>query len=231
MSDDLDNRRPLAVRDASFARWMAGRLAEAKASPDAISAMSVAFAALGAALMMAAGGLEDGVRAAALILAALCIQGRLLCNLLDGMVAVEHGRSGPAGPVWNELPDRIADVLLLAGAGYGARTAGLEGADAFGWIAAVLAVLTAYVRELGRGLGQPADFSGPMAKQHRMAALTVACLVSAAEPLWGGVGQMLLVGLLVIAAGTLVTVVRRTRNLVQGLRNAAAPPRESGNGA
>jgi phosphatidylglycerophosphate synthase len=208
---------------------MAGRLAGAKASPDAISAMSVAFAGLGAALMMAAGGLEGGFRAAVLILAALCIQGRLLCNLLDGMVAVEHGRSGPAGPVWNELPDRVADVLLLAGAGYGARTAGLHGADAFGWIAAVLAVMTAYVRELGRGLDQPADFSGPMAKQHRMAALTATCLVSAAEPLWGGTGQMLLVGLLVIAAGTLVTVVRRTRTLVRGLRESAAHPRESGN--
>ena len=218
MTDDLDNRRPLGVRDTAFARWLAGGLARGKASPDAISAMSVAFAALGATLMMLAGGLEGGFRAAALIAAALCIQGRLLCNLLDGMVAVEHERAGPAGPVWNELPDRIADVLLLAGAGYGARTAGLEGADALGWIAAVLAVLTAYVRELGRGLGQPADFSGPMAKQHRMAALTAACGISALEPLWGGTGQMLLVGLLVIAAGTLVTVVRRTRNLVRGLR-------------
>jgi len=219
MTQDLDNRRPLAVRDTGLARWMAGRLAEAKASPDVISALSVAFAALGAALIMAAGGLEGGMRAAALVLAALCVQARLLCNLLDGMVAVEHGRSGSAGPVWNELPDRVADVLLLAGAGYGARTAGLHGADAFGWIAAVLAVLTAYVRELGRGLGLPADFSGPMAKPQRMAALTAACLVSAAEPLWGGTGQVLLLGLLAIAVGTLVTVVRRTRNLARGLRD------------
>jgi phosphatidylglycerophosphate synthase len=218
MTDDLDNRRPLAVRDAAFARRLARRLADAKVSPDTISAMSVAFALLGGALMMASGVFEGFARALALIVAALCVQGRLLCNLLDGMVAVEHGRAGPAGPVWNELPDRVADVLLLAGAGYGAWTAGLDGGDALGWIAAVLAVLTAYVRELGRGLGQPADFSGPMAKQHRMAALTLTCVVSAVEPLWGGKGQMILVGLLVVAVGTLVTVVRRTRNLVRGLR-------------
>jgi phosphatidylglycerophosphate synthase len=216
---DPDNRRPLAVRDAAFARRLARRLAAAKVSPDLISATSVAFAVLGGALMMASGAFEGLARAAVLILAALCVQGRLLCNLLDGMVAVEHGRAGPAGPVWNELPDRVADVLLLAGAGYGAQTAGLDGADALGWIAAVLAVMTAYVRELGRGLGQPADFSGPMAKQHRMAALTLTCLVSALEPLWGGKGQMILVGLLVIAIGTLVTVARRTRNLVRGLRS------------
>lgn len=218
MTDDLDNRRPLAVRDAALARWLARRLAAAKVSPDLISATSVAFALLGGALLMASGTFEGFARAPLLVVAALCVQGRLLCNLLDGMVAVEHGRAGPAGPIWNELPDRVADVLLLAGAGYGAATAGQNGGEALGWIAAVLAVVTAYVRELGRGLGQPADFSGPMAKQHRMAALTATCLVSALEPLWGGEGQMILVGLLVIAVGTLVTVARRTRNLARRLQ-------------
>ena len=219
MTQDLDNRRPLKVRDAAFARRMARSLAEAKVEPDAISATSVAFAVLGGALLMTAGALDGGLfRAALFVLAALCIQGRLLCNLLDGLVAVEHGRGGSAGPIWNELPDRIADVLLLAGAGYGVQSAGIDGGTAVGWIAAVLAVLTAYVRELGRGLGQPADFSGPMAKQQRMATLTAFCLVSAFEPLWRGHGQMLLCGLAVIAAGTLVTVVRRTWNLAHGLR-------------
>ncbi|MBC7667171.1 MAG: CDP-alcohol phosphatidyltransferase family protein [Gemmatimonadaceae bacterium] len=218
MTDDLDNRRPLKVRDAPFARRLAQRLADAKITPDAISAMSVAFALLGGALLAVSGAFDGFVRGACLVLGAACIQGRLLCNLLDGMVAVEHGRASKAGPVWNELPDRVADVFLLAGAGYGAQTAGLVGADALGWIAAVLAVLTAYVRELGRGLGLPADFSGPMAKQHRMAALTVTCGISAFDPLWGGQAQVLVVGLAAIAIGTLVTVVRRTRNLVRGLK-------------
>jgi phosphatidylglycerophosphate synthase len=231
MSQDLDNRRPLKVRDAAFARRLAQRLAEAKVSPDAVSAASVAFAALGAALLMTAGGLDGWLaRALVLVLAAVCVQARLLCNLLDGLVAVEHGRGGPAGPIWNELPDRVSDVLLLAGAGYGVQTAGLGGGAAVGWIAAVLAMLTAYVRELGRGLGRPADFSGPMAKQQRMAVLTVFCVISVFEPLWRGQGQMLMCGLAVIAAGTLVTVVRRTRNLTIGLRanpKTSAHPGES----
>ena len=219
MTQDLDNRRPLKIRDAAFARRLAERLAEAKVSPDAISATSVAFAALGAALLMTAGGLDGWLlRGLVLLLAAACIQARLLCNLLDGLVAVEHRRGGSAGPIWNELPDRVADVLLLAGAGYAAQTAGVGGGAAIGWIAAVLAVLTAYVREVGRGLGRPADFSGPMAKQQRMATLTAFCAISVFEPLWRGHGQMLLCGLLVIAAGTLVTVVRRTRNLARELR-------------
>jgi phosphatidylglycerophosphate synthase len=79
-------------------------------------------------------------------------------------------------------------------------------------------VLTAYVRELGRGLGQPADFSGPMAKQQRMAVLTAFCVISVFEPLWRGDGLVLLCGLVMIAAGTLVTVVKRTGNLARGLR-------------
>jgi phosphatidylglycerophosphate synthase len=168
---------------------------------------------------MTAGGLEGWLfRGLVLLLAAVCIQARLLCNLLDGLVAIEHGRGGSAGPIWNELPDRVADVLLLAGAGYGVQTAGVGGGVEIGWIAAVLAVLTAYVRELGRGLGQPADFSGPMAKPQRMVTLIAFCLISMFEPLWRGHGQMLLCGLLVIAAGTLVTVVRRTMNLARALR-------------
>ena len=213
MTTDLENRRPLKTRSASWARAAAARLAKANVSPDAISCASVACAVLGGSLLMLAGGLGPAGRAAALIGAALCIQLRLLCNLLDGLVAVEHGKATPAGPLWNELPDRVADVLFLVGAGYGARTAGLHGAEAVGWLAAVLAVTTAYVRELGRGLGQPADFSGPMAKPHRMAALTIACLISLFEPIWGGNGQLMFAALAIIAVGTLITVVRRTRRL------------------
>jgi phosphatidylglycerophosphate synthase len=223
MTDETENRRPLKVRAARWPRALAAWLARAQVSPDTISMGSVAFAALGGALLMLAGGVGPGLRTAALIGAALCIQLRLVCNLLDGLVAVEHGKGTPAGPIWNELPDRLADVLLLVGAGYGARTAGLHGAEALGWAAGVLAVTTAYVRELGRGLDQPADFSGPMAKQQRMAALTIACGISVLEPLWGGGGQVMVVALAVIAVGTLITVVRRTRRLAIRLSDGAAP--------
>ncbi|HYG27908.1 MAG TPA: CDP-alcohol phosphatidyltransferase family protein [Caulobacteraceae bacterium] len=212
---DPDNRRPLKSRGAGWANALAGVAGRARVSPDVISALSVCFAALGAALLLWSGAADPGAgRAALLIVAAVCIQLRLLCNLLDGMVAVEHGLGGPHGPIWNELPDRIADALLLVAAGYAAQ------AEWLGWLCAVLALLTAYVRELGRGLGKPADFSGPMAKPHRMAALTIACLIAAAEPLWGWHGQALLMALMVIAAGTALTVGRRTARLARSLREA-----------
>ncbi len=217
-----ENRRPLKTRGASWAQGLASALARAGLSPDAISAGSVLFAILGCVLFIKAGSAVGLTRGGLLIGAGVCIQLRLVCNLLDGMVAVEHGKGGPSGPIWNELPDRIADALFLVGAGYCAAASGLALGVPLGWAAAVLAVLTAYVRELGRGLGFPADFSGPMAKPHRMAALTATCAVAAFEPLWGWQGQALVVGLAIIVLGTIWTAARRTRTLAARLAAGAA---------
>ncbi len=221
MTLDLDNRRPLRSRDTGWARRGAAALARVGVRPDAVSAGAVVFALTGAAAFVASGLLQPVPRGQALILAALSIQARLVCNLMDGMVAVEHGQGGPHGPIWNELPDRIADALFLIGAGYGAARAGAAWAEPLGWLAAVLAVLTAYIRELGRALGHPADFSGPGAKPQRMAILTLAALIAAAEPLWGWRGQSLALGLALIVALAAVTAARRTLTLAARLRAAA----------
>lgn len=220
---DTDNRRPLKTRSAGWAGRMAAALGRARVRPNHISALSVAFAAVGASLFLMAGQSEGVGRSVCFVLAGVCIQLRLLCNMLDGMVAVEHGLGSPTGPIWNELPDRIADALFLAAAGYSVAPL-LPAGEWLGWLAVALALLTAYVRELGRGLGQPADFSGPMAKPHRMFVLTMTCLITALEPLWGGIGQVMLVGLAVIALGSLVTVWRRTARLGRALRDHPDAP-------
>src|SRR5215475_6504615 len=90
---------------------------------------------------------QPAMRAALLVVAAAGIQLRLLCNLLDGMVAVEGGRGTKSGEVFNDAPDRLADVLIFVGAGYALRWP--DWGSALGWAAAVVAVLTAYVRILG----------------------------------------------------------------------------------
>jgi phosphatidylglycerophosphate synthase len=220
--DETENRRPIAARGAGWAHRLAAWAAAGGASPDLISALSFAFAAFGGCLLLWSGAAQSPLlRAPLLIGAAVAIQLRLVCNLIDGMVAVEHRRGGTAGPIWNELPDRFSDVVLLAGAGYGVARAGIPlGAEA-GWICAALALITAYVRELGRGMGFAADFSGPMAKPHRMATLTAACLVGAVEALWGWHGEALMIGLVVIALGAAVTVARRTRTLARRLAERA----------
>jgi phosphatidylglycerophosphate synthase len=218
---DLENRRPIKARDTGWAKRFAATLAKAQVQPNLISATSVAFAVLGGALLAVSGVMPDWVRPVAMVVAAACIQGRLLCNLLDGMVAVEHGEGSKTGPIWNELPDRLADLMFLVGAGYSAYGLGHNLGPNLGWLAGSLALLTAYVRELGRGLGFPADFSGPMAKQQRMAALTILCLIAAVEPLWGGHGLVMVAGLVVIVALTGWTVIRRGSRLAQAL--AARP--------
>lgn len=213
----LENRRPLKTRSAGWAGALARALGQARVRPNHISALSVAFAAAGGAFLLMAGLSQGFGRGLLLVLAALCIQLRLLCNLLDGMVAVEHGLASATGPIWNELPDRVADLLFIVGAGYAAAVR-LPAGEWLGWMGGALAVMTAYVRELGRGLGLPADFSGPMAKPHRMFVLTVTCLIAAFEPLWGGRGEVLLAGLAVIVLGCLITLWRRTAHLARALR-------------
>ncbi|ENM5853165.1 CDP-alcohol phosphatidyltransferase family protein [Vibrio mimicus] len=207
------NRRPLAVRELKFTKCIAVWLSQKQITPNQISLMSIAFALLGCALLALYHYYPSPFW---LIVAALCIQARLLCNLFDGMVAVEGGKKTPAGELFNDVPDRIADPLLIIGAGF--VTASALGMT-LAWLCALLAVLTAYVRVLGVSMGGEADFRGPMAKQHRMALLTFSLLLIAAlsqlsEPpaflaySMDGVLTVMLVGLV-------ATVWRRLQHIYQ----------------
>ncbi|ECF0472671.1 CDP-alcohol phosphatidyltransferase family protein, partial [Salmonella enterica subsp. enterica] len=150
-----------------------------------------------------------------LILGALAIQGRLICNLLDGMVAVEGGLKSPAGAVYNELPDRIADTLIIIGVGYGLSIT-FPIAITLGWVAAFFAVMTAYIRVLGGSCGLEQRFTGPMAKQHRMALLTGIAIISAFIPAeWGA--WLCLVSLWIIIFGSVLTTILRTRQILRDL--------------
>ena len=151
--------------------------------PNTISIASVVCAAIAAAAFYAAAAASPALRSALLLVAAAAIQLRLLCNLLDGMLAVEEGLKTRTGDIYNDVPDRLADVLILAGAGYSVRY--VPGGVALGWAAAVAAVFTAYVRLLAGSLGATQHFIGPMAKQHRMFTVTLAALLSAAEAMLG----------------------------------------------
>jgi hypothetical protein len=78
--------------------------------------------------------------------------------------------------------------------------------------------LTAYVRATGGALGFPQDFRGPMAKPHRMAVLTAACLIGAAEAAWNGTHWTLIAAAIVIALGSAFTCATRTRAIAWALR-------------
>ena len=195
------SRRPLKSRSTRWAALAARFCLALGLGPDAISFLGIVFALAGAAAM-----LTEPAPSPWFLVAAACIQLRLAANLLDGMVALEGGRGGPTGAIWNEFPDRIEDSLLLVAAGYATPYPWL------GWLAALLAAVCAYVRLLGASLNQPQDFGGPMAKPHRMAALTLGCLAALA---WA---ESLTIALAVIVAGTLVTIALRLRRLGQAVR-------------
>ena len=203
MSDD-SNRRPIAARASGWARSISAALARSSVTPNQISMLSIVFAALGALMLWLATPL-------ALVVAAACIQLRLVCNLLDGMVAMEGGKKTPTGALYNEFPDRVADSLLIVALGYACGAAWL------GWLGALAAALTAYVRLAGGSLGLPQDFRGPMAKQHRMAVLTVACLLGAAELAFAQTYWALRIAAWIIALGALLTCATRSRAITAAL--------------
>lgn len=216
MADATKSRRPLQSRNRAWAIGAAALLARNGVGPNAISLASILFAAVAGAAMVAARDVGATLHALLMLAAAAGIQLRLLCNLLDGMVAVEGGRGSKSGEVFNDAPDRAADAILFVAAGYALPWPAWGGA--LGWSAALLAVLTAYVRLLGGALGRPQDFAGPMAKQHRMAVLTIACLGSIVESLlFGGRGWVLGVALAVIVLGSALTIARRLVRLVRAL--------------
>jgi phosphatidylglycerophosphate synthase len=205
-------RRPLASREKKWAQTLAQTLCRSGVSPNAISLFSLVFSVVAGIALWRSGDAANGLRAVLLLVAAAGIQLRLLCNLLDGMVAIEGGRRTPYGELFNDVPDRFADLIIFIGTGYG--LAAFAWGPALGWLAAAFAVLTAYVRLLGGSMGARQYFIGPMAKQHRMAVMTVACVLSTLEPLVGWHGQVLACALVVVVAGSIVTFVRRVARIV-----------------
>lgn len=142
-----------------------------------------------------------------LLFCALCIQARLLCNLLDGMIAIEGGKKTPTGVIFNELPDRVSDSILITALGHAANLGWL------GWTGALLALSTAYIRAFGGSLGLDQDFSGPMAKQHRMAVMTGGCIIASLEMAFLESAYSLALSSFIIAIGSALTCISRTRKI------------------
>lgn len=208
---DTSNRRFLKTRQKAWVAAFTRYLVRTRITPNQISLLSITFA-LGSGLAFYAFSLQQtGIW---LLFAAGGIQLRLLCNMMDGLVAVEGGKGTPSGELFNDIPDRFADVFILLGAGYAVNITALtqlaDGAGiALGWTAALLAVMTAYIRTLGGSLGAPISFMGPMAKQHRMGTLTASALLGMIETMLFGSHYAMIIGLSVIIIGSLITCYRR----------------------
>ena len=192
MAKDASNssgpaRRPIPARSSAWAGWLAGRIAATAVTPNQISLLSLAFSVAGGILIAWGAGWVCWVGAA------IIAQLRLLCNLLDGMVAMEGGKASRLGSLYNDLPDRLSDAALLIPLGYAAGSPWLGGPQR----SLQLSRPCACLRWIA---GQPQDFSGIMAKQHRMNVLCPRSNCSVVESSSGRAAIASFAGLILPAA-------------------------------
>lgn len=175
-------------------------LARRQVSPDAVTLAAVPVAALAAACLFGSPSLPG------LLLAVPVLAGaRLVLNLLDGALARRTERMHPRGELYNELGDRVADVLFLAPVAF------LPGADmATVLVGVLLAVLASYVGVASRAAGGRRIYRGILSKPGRMVLLgvfAIVVLVSGSDA-WGVFGVVLLAGASVTFVERIVIAIR-----------------------
>ncbi len=206
-----NTRRPLKVRGASWSKSIASYLSKKSITPNQISIASIFFAICSAIFILLIPSASSYQIWLFPILSALFIQMRLLSNLFDGMVALEGGKSTKSGELYNDIPDRISDSILFIALGYSITV--VSWSVELGYLVALFAMMTAYIRVLGSSMGAGSCFKGPMAKQHRMAIVTFALLINPFEIILFEQNYILLMALIVIAFGSFVTILNRTYSI------------------
>ena len=213
-----DTRRPIKTRNTNWAVKLACVLNNIGITPNQISIMSIFIACVtGGALLLVNYTSYSILKVILMLIAAGFIQLRLLCNLMDGMVAVEHNQASKVGFIYNDLPDRFADTIIFLSCGYFANHYNSLGIT-LGWICSLLAIGTAYIRLLGASAGTKQFFAGPMAKPHRMALLTFVLLLSIIEFYFWTIGLLMFYTLIIIIAGSIVTIYHRLSFIVKELK-------------
>jgi phosphatidylglycerophosphate synthase len=207
--------RPIAEGFRRTARGATRLCLRAGIDADAISYFSIVAAALAGLCFW-----QSAHHPALLILAPLFCALRLWCNMLDGMVALAAGNAGGRGEVLNDLPDRVSDVLIFAGAAHSGWMHPL-----FGYWAAIMSLGTAYVGMLGQAVGAQREFSGWMSKPWRMVALSLGAWLTYGLFRWNR-GDVLLGHLtaldwtcVVVIAGCFQTSVQRLNRILGALKN------------
>jgi len=188
-SYQIGDRRPLASRGWKTSERIARWLARRGITPNAISIAGM-LCGIAAGIMF----FETSRVSHPWIFwlsGAVLVQLRLLANLYDGMVAVLRQIASPVGELFNDVP---------------------------GFVATIFAIFLAYLRAEGKVAGAHQEFCGPMAKQQRMATVTlvaIACAIVPGATDW----QVPMFALWLIIAGCIVTAIRRLQRISATLRH------------
>ena len=178
------------------------RLARTGVSPDALT-----LAALPAGAVAGIAILVSPSAPPALLLVPAAAGVRTLLNLLDGALARRTGRVHPRGELYNEVGDRLADVLMLAPVAF------VAGAIAHAvWAGVVLALLASFVSVATRAAGGERSYAGILSKPGRLALLSAFAVAALAvgPGAWAPFGPLL-------ALGALATFGERTLRAVRTL--------------
>jgi phosphatidylglycerophosphate synthase len=204
-------RRFLKTREKLWVNRLAAKVAMFNITPNQISILSIISAIISGLFLVFT------VWHSKWLIAIFFIQCRLFCNMLDGLVAIEGNKKSKLGDIYNDLPDRISDIIIILAFGYAIDITYQFNTiiNYLTWIAALQALFTAYIRTLFISLGTPADYSGPMAKQHRMALISVACLFCYVWPKLSV--NIVLSALILLNSGMLITIYFRIKKGVQYL--------------
>ena len=101
------DRRPLKSREKRVFQKLADALVRANVSPNAISIFGMIAGIASGATLYATSHTDGAAHRLLWLASAALVQLRLLCNMLDGMVAIGSGKQSKLGELYNELPDRV----------------------------------------------------------------------------------------------------------------------------
>lgn len=135
------------------------------------------YSALVLSFVAAFAFLRAGAHRAWLWLVPPCVLVRLLLNLMDGLVARELGLADAWGEVKNEFGDRIADVAIFLGLGFGGYVDTRLAA-----LALALILCVSYLGPLAKAIGSQRVYGGIFGKGDRMISLAAFTLY----PLFSG---------------------------------------------
>jgi hypothetical protein len=184
-------------------------LAQHNVTPNDISLLGVMFAATsGAAFYFSLQPLALD-RAVLLLIAATAIQLRRWTGRLHAIVSRESIQPRPH-PIFYDLPNRIAEALILVPAGYAVHK--LPFAVELGWSAAFLGMFGAYLHLMGKE--SPEGKFVVMIRNFPMMLLSAACVLSLFDSAVYRTGTMLWIALIILNAAAVATIWQSTLRIV-----------------
>jgi CDP-diacylglycerol---glycerol-3-phosphate 3-phosphatidyltransferase len=125
-----------------------------------------------------------------------------LVDSLDGLVARHQGRVTAFGAFLDSTLDRLAEGVILGAIGITVAQDDLDWALAACFVALTASFLVSYARARAEGLGIPGSSGGLMGRPERLVIVGAALFL-------GGVGDVMPVLMVVLAALSLMTAVHR----------------------